>query len=360
MNKLHTSLFLLVIIFVACTSKSNITNEANESISLHWRLTSSFPKALKTFWEPLEQFCNRVEELSDNNFTITPYQPGELAPALEVLDVVQQGSIEMGYTASAYYTGKNIALAFDVGLPFGLSARQQNAWLYEGGGMSLLQEVYTKFNIKYFPFGNTGAQMGGWFRQEISSLKDLKGLRMRIPGIGGEVMSNLGVTVQNIAAGDIYTALEQGTIDATEFISPTDDASLGFYNVAPYYYYPGWWEPGTTISLYINLPSWENLPDKYKAIIEVAAKEANIGMLTKYDHHNGYVLNSLKDKGAILKSYPEEILSAAEVSSQNLFEEYAQSNGDFSKIYASWKEYKENSDSWFLTGELALKEYQSK
>lgn len=344
--------------FFGCKTDSN--EQKQESVASEkftWRLASSFPKSLDTFWKPLTGFCDRVKELTDGGVEIQPYQPGELVPALEVFDAVQQGSVEMGQSAGAYYTGKNIAFAFDVGVPFGLSPRRQNSWLYEGGGIGLLQEVYGKYNIVYLPIGNTGAQMGGWFNREINSVSDLKGLRMRIPGLGGEVMSQLGVVVQNIAGGEIYTSLEQGTIDAAEFIGPYDDEKMGFQKVVSYYYYPGWWEPGTTIGLYINQEAWNKLPKKYQAVIEIAAKEANLHMLAMYDKQNGEALQKLVKEGVILKEFNREIMEKAEAVTNNLFSKYASENEDFRKIYTSWKEFNDETAAWFSTGEHAMQEY---
>ena len=227
--------------------------------AVSWRLASSFSRSLDTIYGAAHILADRVSELTDGKFTIRPYPGGEMVPALEVLGAVQTGTVQMGHSASYYYVGKNPAFAFDTCVPFGLTARMQNAWLYYGGGLELMRELFADFNIVNLPGGNTGVQMGGWFRRTIDSLDDLRGLKMRIPGLGGQVMDRLGVNVQLISGGEIFPALERGAIDATEWVGPYDDEKLGFQKVASNYYYPGWWEPGPTLSFYVNRSAWDRM-----------------------------------------------------------------------------------------------------
>ena len=242
--------------------------------------------------------------MTGGRFTIEPYAAGEIVPGLEVLDAVQNGTVECGHTASYYYVGKNPALAFGTSVPFGLTAQQQNAWYYHGGGLEVMHKLYSDFNVLNFPAGNTGAQMGGWFKKEIKSLQDLKGLKMRIPGLGGKVMSRLGVNVQVIPGGEIYLALERGAIDAAEWVGPYDDLKLGLNKAASYYYYPGWWEPGPTLEVQVNKSQWDKLPPEYQEVFKTAAMEANLNMLSKYDALNREALKTIVSGGAKLVAYP--------------------------------------------------------
>ena len=355
-------LFLLSIILVfGCGNDQSSTinsNSVSKEKIYNWRLASSFPKSLDSFWETLEDFSARVDDLTNGHVKIKLYQPKELVPALEVFNAVEQGSVEMGYSAGVYYMGKNQAFGLDSGLPFGLLPRQQNAWLYEGGGIELFQDLYKKHNIMYLPGGNTGTQMGGWFKKELKSLNDLKGLRMRIPGLGAKVMSELGVSVQLIGAGETYSALEQGTIDAAEFIGPYDDKKMGLYKVADFYYSPGWWETSTTVSFYINLEEWESLPPQYKKAIEYSAKLANFEMLNKYDTRNAKALNELvNNNGVKLRTYSDELLTRAKSITNDLVENYRKEE-DFNKIYSSLIKSKETSMEWYMSNEFNLIQFE--
>ncbi|MEM7180257.1 MAG: TRAP transporter substrate-binding protein [Spirochaetota bacterium] len=320
---------------------------------IQWRLVSSFPRGIDTIYSAAEILAHKVRVLSGGNFTIRAYPAGEMIPPLQVMDSVKKGTFPIGHTASYYYTGKNPALAFDCVVPFGLTARQQNAWVYYGGGKELLQELFADFSIMPLPGGNTGTQMGGWFRKPIQSIEELRGLKMRIPGQGGKVMNALGVNVQVLAGGDIYPALERGTIDATEWVGPYDDEKLGFYKVAKHYYYPGWWEPGAQLSFYINLQEWKRLPIHYREILDIAAKEANILMLAQYDYKNPLALSSLLDKGVQLHAFSQDIMQAAWQASEQIMEETALSDKSYAKIYNSWKKFRKQSFQWFASSDLA-------
>jgi TRAP-type mannitol/chloroaromatic compound transport system substrate-binding protein len=311
-----------------------------------WRLASSFPKGLDTIFGASESLAKRVSDLSGGRFTIRVSPAGEIVPALNVLDAVQQGTVQAGHTSSYYYTGKHPALAFDTGVPFGLTARQQIAWMEQGGGHALIQQILTDFNIVRFQGGNTGAQMGGWFRREVKTLKDLRGLKMRIPGLGGQVMSRLGVNVQVLSGGDIYPALERGAIDATEWVGPYDDEKLGFHRVAKHYYAPGWWEPGAALSFYVNKWEWEKLPALYKDIFKTASAEASQEMLAKYDARNPEALLRIVKSGVSLHEFSQEIMGGAMKESFALYEEEAARNPSYRKVYTAWKRFREDSIQW--------------
>jgi len=266
----------------------------------------------------------------------------------------------MGHSGGAYYTGRHPALAFDTGVPFGLSARQRNAWLYEGDGLDLIREVYANFNTYVLPGGNTGAQMGGWFRKEVNTLEDLRGLKMRIPGQGGEVMSRMGVNTQVLSGGEIYSALEQGAIDATEFIGPYDDEKLGFQEVAPYYYYPGWWEPGTTLTFFVNREQWNALPSEYQSILTIASREAHASMLSAYDWKNAAALRRLREGGTQFRKFTRPIMERAREVSISVMEEKASQNKMYKKIYDSWRDAMQEMGLWFATSELSLSSFSAR
>lgn len=324
---------------------------------IKWRIASSFPKSLDTIFGAAEVLARRVNDITEGRFQIRVFAAGEIVPGLQVLDAVKAATVECGHTASYYYVGKDKAFAFDCSVPFGLTARQQNAWMYHGGGLALLRELFAAHNIIQFPGGNTGAQMGGWFRKEVQSLADLKGLKMRIPGLGGEIMSRLGVVAQTIAGGDIYPALERGTIDAAEWVGPYDDEKLGFYKVAKHYYYPGWWEAGPQLSFYVNLAEWQKLPKAYQAAFEVAAAEANLDMMAAYDAKNPEALVQLIKSGVKLHRYPDDVMKQAQKEAFALFDDEANKNPAFKKIYAEWRKFRTLQQSWFSLSETALESF---
>ncbi len=321
--------------------------------SVTWRLASSFPPGLDTIYGAAEVMAQRVEAMSDGRFRIRCYPAGEIVPAVQVMDAAQQGTVQIGHTASYYFIGKNPALAFDCCVPFGLTSRQQTAWLTEGGGLELMRGLFADFQLTTFPAGNTGAQMGGWFRREISGADDLKGLRMRIPGLGGEVMDRLGATVQLLAGGEIYTALERGAIDATEWVGPYDDEKLGFHKVAEYYYYPGWWEPGPSLSYHVNLEAWGKLPKAYQEMFAAAASESATVMQARYDQRNPAALARLLDEGVDMRPFSDDLMRAARDISFEMLEEQAAADATYRKVYDSWKQARADAYRWFNTAELA-------
>ncbi len=332
---------------------------AQGSPEVKWRLASSFPKSLDTIYGSAELLTQRVSELTDGKFEIRLFAAGEIVPGLQVLDACQNATVECGHTASYYYWGKDWTFCFDCAMPFGLTARQQNAWLYQGGGLALMREFFKNYGVINFPGGNTGCQMGGWFRKEIKSLDDIKGLKMRIAGLGGKVLEALGAVPQQIAGGDIYPALEKGTIDAAEWVGPYDDEKLGFNKVAPYYCFPGFWEGGPTLSFIVNLEAWNKLPKSFQAAFETAAVEANMTMLCKYDAQNPAALSRLLQAGAKLNPFPKDVLEAAFKITHELYADEAKRNPSFAKVYAAWRQFRSAEVQWFRIAEGTYTSFMS-
>ena len=320
--------------------------------SISWRLTSSYPKSLETLWGISEQVARRVSEMTDGGFQIQPFAAGEIVPGLQAIDAVSDGTVECAHSLGSFKIGTDPTWAFDTSLPFGLNTRQTIAWLYYGGGRELVNEFVGKSNLRSIPSGNTGAQMGGWYRKEITSLADLRGLKLRIAGLGGTILSRLGVVPQQIAGGDIYAALERGTIDAAEFSGPFDDEKLGFQKVAQHYYYPGWWEGTANVGLYVNLDKWKALPAHYQAALEAACAEAMTHCVAKYDNGNPDALMRLMAQGARVHAFPDDVLAAAFAESRKLYDEYAASNESFRKIYENWSAYWLKQQQWLRVAEL--------
>jgi TRAP-type mannitol/chloroaromatic compound transport system substrate-binding protein len=324
---------------------------------VRWRLASSFSRSLDTIYGAAEVLSSRLKALTDGNFEILTYPGGELVPPLEVLGSVQNRTVEMGHSASYYFIGKNPALAFDCTVPFGLTARQYNAWVYYGGGMDLLRDLFADFNILNLPGGNTGTQMGGWFNVEVDSRDDMNGLKMRIPGLGGSVMSEMGVNTQVLPSGEIYPSLERGAIDAAEWVGPYDDEKLGFHEVAQYYYYPGWWEPGPALTFYVNRDAYDSLPTGYQEALKTAAAEANLRMMAEYDHRNPAALDRLLDKGTTLRRFPDAVMERAQEITTQLLEDNASGNPQYRKIYEAYKEAREDAYRWFGTAEMGYADF---
>jgi TRAP-type mannitol/chloroaromatic compound transport system substrate-binding protein len=318
---------------------------------IKWRLTASWPKSLDTLFGACETFSKYVSEATDNKFQVQAFAAGEIVPGLQVLDAVQNGTVEIGHTAVYYFIGKDPTWALFCAVPFGLNTRQQNAWFYDGDGMKLMNEFGKKYNLYALVAGNTGAQMGGWFRKEIKTVDDLKGLKFRIGGLAGRTLQKLGVVPQQIAGGDIYPALEKGTIDAAEWVGPYDDEKLGFYKVAKHYYYPAWWEGGTELDMLVNVKAWEALPKDYQAILEAACADSHDWVLTKYDASNPAALKRLVANGVKLQPFSNDIMAACYKASQEVYDAIAEKNTKFRKVYEPWKRFRDEQVQWFSIAE---------
>lgn len=318
--------------------------------AVEWRMGTSWPISLDTIYGGATVLAERVAELSGGMFKITTFPAGELFPGLEVLQNVSQGTVESGHTALYYYVGLDPAWAFGTSLPFGLTAQQQNSWLYHGGGEAAINKLGQNFNVISFAAGNTGTQMGGWFRREINTVADLQGLKMRIPGLGAQVLKNLGVVTQTLPGGEIFQALSTGAIDAAEWVGPYDDEKLGLPDAAEFYYAPGWWEPGPSLHAVFNLEAWNKLPKEYQNFLRVAAWESNMNMLAKYDALNNDALERIVAKGKKLRVYSDEIMNAARKAAFDLYAGY--DSAAFKEIFPSWNEFRQKIQRWHQTNEL--------
>ncbi|SON57664.1 Neu5Ac-binding protein [Hartmannibacter diazotrophicus] len=330
---------------------------AQEMPEIRWRLTSSFPKSLDTIYGAAEVMAESVKAMTGGKFTIQVFPAGEIVPGLQALDAVQSETVECNHTCSYYYVGKDPTFAIGTAIPFGLNVRQQNSWLYEAGGQDLMDAFYANYGVRGFACGNTGVQMGGWWRSEINSLADIKGKKMRIAGLAGKVMEKIGVVPQQIAGGDIYPSLEKGTIDSAEWVGPYDDEKLGFYQVAKFYYYPGFWEAGPTLHFMVNNKKYDELPEAYKTALRVACSHSNDVTMAKYDAKNRLAIRSLVGKGVQLRPFPRDVLDAAYAATQELYAELSSTNENWKKIYEPWKQYREESFQWFRVAEYTLDSY---
>ncbi|ELS03162.1 TRAP-type mannitol/chloroaromatic compound transport system, periplasmic component [Xenococcus sp. PCC 7305] len=335
-------------------SPTSTLSNLNSLPSIRWRMATSWPKSLDILFGGAERICSQVTAMTNGKFSITPYASGEIVEGFGVLDAVAEGEVECGHSASYYYFHKNPALAFGTNIPFGLTAEQQNSWLYYGGGQELINRIYADLGIISFPAGNTGVQMGGWFRRKINQVTDLQGLKMRIPGLGSEVMSRLGVEVQILPIDQIASALIKGKIDAVEWNNPYDDEIIGLHDSAPYYYYPGWWEPGATYELEVNLAEWKKLPKEYQEVLQVAATNANITMLAEYNAKNGKVLQRLNQRGTNFLPFSDEILEAAYQQTLTILEEYSSQDKTFREIYRQWQKFRSQVYHWNQINELSF------
>ena len=325
---------------------------AQTAPKVSWRLTSSFPKSLDTIYGAAEVMAKAVSEATDGAFQIQVFAGGELVPGLQAADAVTAGTVEMCHTAPYYYVGKDPTFAFGTAVPFGLNSRQLSAWFRHGGGMDLLNGFFAKYQIVGFPGGNTGTQMGGWFRKEIKSVADMSGLKMRIGGLAGRVLAKLGAVPQQIAGGDIYPSLEKGTIDAAEWVGPYDDEKLGFYKVAPHYYYPGWWEGGAALQFFVNKAKWEELPKAYKAVLTQATALADVDMQAKYDARNPAALKRLAQNGAQLHPFPAEVMDASYKAANELYAEIGKDNEAFRKMHEAVWAFRDDEYLWWQIAEF--------
>ncbi len=333
---------------------------AQESPKISWRCTSSFPKSLDTIFGAAQTMSQFIKEATNGNFDIQVFAANEIVPGLQAADAAAAGTVELCHTASYYYWGKDPVYAIGTAIPFGLNARLQNAWFYypsgaEGkSGNDLMNEFYATQGLIGFPCGNTGAQMGGWFRKEVNTVADLSGVKMRIGGMGGKIIEKLGVVPQQIAGGEIYAALEKGTIDATEWVGPYDDEKLGFNKVAKFYYYPGWWEGGPVLHTLVNMAKYNELPEHYKAILQVACRAANTDMMANYDSKNPSALKKLVGAGAVLRPFSQEILEASYEAAKSVYAEISGTNATFKKIYDHQLEFKKDAYLWMQLSEYTF------
>jgi len=325
-----------------------------------WRLAASWPKSLDTLYGACDYLAKRMAEITDNKFQIRAFAAGEIVPGLQVLDAVQNNTVEMGHTAGYYYWGKDPSFTFTTALPFGLNSRQAEAWRMHAGGAELLNELFAQYNCYGIAMGNTGAQMGGWFRNEIKTVDDLKGLKFRIGGFAGTTVSKLGVVPQQIAAGDIYPALEKGTLDATEWIGPYDDEKLGFVKIAKNYYYPGWWEGSATGHLLINLEQWNKLPKHYQAALFAATGEAGLWMTAKYDAVNPPAMKRLIAAGAKVRPFSRPIMEASYKAATEVYNEISAANPRFKKLLASMTDFRNDSYLWWQMAEMSFDSFQAR
>jgi TRAP-type mannitol/chloroaromatic compound transport system substrate-binding protein len=318
-----------------------------QAAAIRWRMASSFPKSLDTLFGAAESIARKVTELSSGRFTITTHAAGELMPAFGVVDGVQNATVECAHTASYYFFGKDETFALGCAIPFGLNSRQMTSWMYEGNGLKLMREFYKNYNIVNFPAGNTGAQMGGWYRKEIKSAADIKGLKFRVGGFAGKVIERMGGVPQNIPGGEIYQALEKGTIDAAEWIGPYDDQKLGFNKVAPFYYYPGWWEGGPQLELFVNNKAYEGLSAENKSILEAACSFAHVEMQAKYDAKNPTALKQLVGAKTKVLPFPKDVLDLAFKESMALYDELSAKNPNWKKVYEDYSAFRRDQNLWF-------------
>ncbi|MFG1358024.1 TRAP transporter substrate-binding protein [Xanthobacter pseudotagetidis] len=327
---------------------------AQSQPQVKWRLTSSFPRSLDTIYGTAQMFARFVAEATDGAFQIQTFPAGEIVPGLQALDSVSTGAVDCAQTATYFYSGKDPTLAFGTGVPFGFNSRQQHSWWFFGGGAEIINGVLAKYNVTSIPMGNSGCQMGGFFRKELNDVADLKGLKFRIGGIGGQVLAKLGVVPQQIAPGDVFPALERGSIDAAEFVGPYDDEKLGLVKVAKYYYYPGWWEGGAMLHLVVNAQKWAALPKHYQAIVRNAAEAANNWMLAKYDSVNPPALRRLVQQGVELRPFPAPIMEAGYKAAQDLYAELAASNAAFKQALDSMNAIRADQLVWWQIAEYAF------
>ncbi len=307
------------------------------SETFEWKMVTSWPRDFPALGSGAARLAETIGVLSDGRLTVKVYGGNELVPPFEVFDAVERGTAEMGHGAPYYWKGKVPAAQFFAGVPFGMSAREQNGWIYYGGGLELWREAYAPFGILPYPVGNSDVQMGGWFNREINSVADLQGLKMRIPGLGGEVLRRAGGTPQAIPVAEIFTALQTGTIDATEWIGPFNDQAAGLFRAARYYYYPGWHEPGTVLEGLVNKAAFEALPPDLQTVVEVACKAATLDMLSEFSSRNADALASLEEQGVDIRPFPDDVLAELKRITPGVLEEVAAEDEMSARVYASFK-----------------------
>ncbi|MFZ9234297.1 MAG: TRAP transporter substrate-binding protein [Hylemonella sp.] len=342
---------------IAGVLAAGVAPAVHAQAAIRWRLTSSFPKALDTLFGVNDVFAAKVKEMTGGKFEISTHAAGELVPAFGTIDATKDGTVEMSNTAPYYYFGKDETFALACAIPFGLNARQMNAWMYEGNGLKLMRDFYRNYNIISFPMGNTGAQMGGWFRKPIKSLAEFKGTKFRVGGFAGKVVERIGGVPQNIPGGEIYQALEKGTIDAAEWVGPYDDLKLGFYKVAKNYAYPGWWEGGPQLELHVNTKAYDSLSSEYKGMISAAAAYAHMDMQAKYDAKNAAALKTLVAGGARLFPFSKDLMDAAFKEAMALYSELSAKNPNWKKVYEDYSNFRREANVWFRFTEARFDSY---
>jgi TRAP-type mannitol/chloroaromatic compound transport system substrate-binding protein len=361
MNKRNIIFYLLISIFItACGSgtDSNTSSDAGTDLSkiYKWKMVTTWPANFPIFQEGAQKFADDVRKMSNGRLNVRVYAGGEIVPALQVFDAVSQGVAEMGHGSAYYWAGKVPEAQFFSTVPFGMTAKGMNAWLYNGGGLEMWQEVYKPFGLTTFPMGNTGVQMGGWFNKQINSLDDVKGLRMRIPGLGGKVFKKAGGNPVLMAGGEIYTALERGTLDATEWVAPFHDMRLGLNRAAKYYYYPGWHEPGTAFELMINDKKWQTLPEDLQEIVKVAAAATSEWIYAQMEFHNQEALTELRTKQNVeILEFPEEVLKEFKRLTKETLDEEAAASPEFKRVYDAYEDFRVRYQAW---DELSEESYQ--
>ena len=312
-----------------------------------WRMVTTWPANFPVFQEGAERFAEDIKTMSGGRLSIQVFAGGQLIPPLQVFDAVSQGTVEMGHGAAYYWAGKIPAAQFFSSVPFGMTAKGMNAWFYSGGGLELWREVYAPFDLVPLPMGNTGVQMGGWFNKKIESLADLQGLKMRIPGLGGKVLAKAGGNPVLLAGAEVYTALERGTIDATEWVGPYHDLRLGLHRAADYYYYPGWHEPGTALELVISSKAWKLLPDDLRKMVEVAAAASSLWMYSQFETLNRDALIELREQHGIeILEFPAEVLSALRQLTTEALEEEAAKDPLFAEVYQTYQRFRQDIEAW--------------
>ena len=354
-------LFLLVfaLFAAACDTETakNIAEVTSPEIKkiYNWKMVTTWPKNLPGLGTSPERMAKKIEQMSNGRLKIKVYGAGEIVPAMEVFETVSQGTVQLGHGASYYWKGKVPVAQFFTAVPFGLTAQEMNGWLLHGGGLELWRELYDRYNLFPIPGGNTGVQMAGWFNKEITSLEDIKGLKMRIPGLGGEVFEAAGGTAVRMAASEIFTSMETGVIDATEWVGPYNDLSLGLHKTAKYYYYPGWQEAGPTLEVIVNKDAWNSLPADLQAILETASLAANTDMLAEYTARNNFSLRELLDQGVELRPLPQDVLDVFREISYKLISEIPSADDELSqRIYESYNEYRKGVIGYHQISERAF------
>jgi TRAP-type mannitol/chloroaromatic compound transport system substrate-binding protein len=345
---------------IAGVLAAGISPAVHAQAAVRWRLASSFPKSLDTIFGSAEKFSQTVKALSGGKFEVSVHPAGELMPAFGVVDALEKDTIEMAQTAAYYFAGKDPIFSMSCAVPFALTALQNQAWKDHGGGRKLLNDFFAKYNFNILSSGNTTTQMGGWYRKEIKTAEDLKGLKMRLGGgIFGEAMAKLGVVAQSLPAGEIYQALEKGTLDAAEFVGPYDDEKLGFNKVAPYYYYPGWWEGGADLEFFINNKAFAKLSDENKAIVHAAAAVAATDMTAKYGAQNPVALKRLVASGTKLTAFPKAVIDAGFKTSMQVYAEHVAKSPEFKKIYDSMRAFQRDQILWNRASEFPYNQYMN-